>query len=130
MIYLLILLDVILNNYSKFTTYFFIVFLYNKPLKYYILTGLILDLIVFKSILINTIILIIIYLINRLFDNFTKDNFFNYVFINMMNYTFFIIFSNLVSLNGINTILFNLGISIFINILFYILSYRVYACKK
>ena len=81
MIYLLVILDILLNNYSNFNTYFFIIYLYNKKYKYYLLTGLILDLIIFNNFY-NTIILSIIYLFNKVFKDLNKNKIYNYIYIN------------------------------------------------
>jgi len=67
MIYLMITLDVIINNYTKYTSFFFIIYLYNKSYKYFLLTGLILDLIIFNTFFINTLILSIMFMFNKIF---------------------------------------------------------------
>ena len=64
MIYFLLIFDILVNNYSQYTSYFFIINLYNKPYKDYLITALILDLIIFKSYY-NIIILSLMYLINK-----------------------------------------------------------------
>lgn len=127
MIYLLFLIDILINNFTKYTSYFFIVFLYNKPYKCYLLVGLILDLIVFDTYFYNLIILTIIYFLNRLLSDLNKNNFYNYVFINAFNYLMFIILTNSLNFNNIENILLILGSNLLVNILFYILSYRI--CK-
>lgn len=125
MIYLLILLDILLNNYTAFTTYFFIIFLYNKKYIYFLLTGLIFDLIIFNTPLINVLILSIIYYLNKVFKELNKNNFYNYIFINIFNYILYIFLSNLFTLNSIFNILVLIGSNLFINILFYILFFRL-----
>lgn len=130
MIYLLLLLDILINNYTSYTSYFFIIYLYNKPFKYYLLTGLILDLIIFKSLFINTLILSLIYLLNKVFKDLNKSNIYNYIFINIFNYIAFIILSNIMYFTNIDNILILLGSNLLINIIFYILSYRMYANLK
>ncbi len=125
MIYLLILLDIILNNYSNFNTYFFILYLYNKSYKYYLITGLILDLIIFKGIY-NTLILSIIFILNKLFNNLNKKNIYNYLYINLFNYIIFILISNLLLSNNIKNILFTIGYNLVVNLLFYGLFYSIY----
>ena len=124
MIYLLILLDVLLNNYTNFTTYFFIIYLYNKKYINYLITGLILDLIIFNSPLVNTIVLTIIYIFNLLFKDLNKNNIYNYILINLFNYNLFIILSNCTSLNSFSNILIVLGNNLFINLTFYILMFK------
>lgn len=125
MIYILFLLDIILYNFTSYTTYFFIVYLYNKPYKYYLLCGLILDLVIFETMYLNIIILTIIYLLNKLFNDLNKHHFYNYVFINLFNYLAFIILSNIIFAN-FSIIFYKIGINLFVNLLFYILSYRVF----
>ena len=130
MIYLLLLLDIVCNNYASYNTYFFIIYLYNKTYKYYLLTGLILDLIVFKTLLINTLILSIIYLLNKVFKDLNKFNLYNYIFINLFNYLLFIFLSNIIYFDTLNNILILLGKNLIINVVFYTLSYRVYVALK
>lgn len=125
MIYILFLLDIILYNFTSYTTYFFIIYLYNKPYKYYLLCGLILDLVIFETMYLNIIILTIIYLLNKLFNDLNKHHFYNYVFINLFNYLAFIILSNIIFAN-FSIIFYKIGINLFVNLLFYILSYRVF----
>ena len=125
MIYILILLDVILNNYSNFNTYFFIIYLYNKKYRYYLITGLILDLIIFKGIY-NTIILSIIYIFNYIFKDLNKNNIYNYMLINTTDYLLYILLSNIFVMNNIRIIIFSIGYNSIINILFYYLYFRVY----
>ncbi len=126
MIYGLLMLDILLNNYSPWGTYFFIIYLYDKKYKDYLLTGIILDLIILRTGLLNTAILSIMYILNMLFDDLNKKNVYIYIYINMFNYLLFIILSNILLINSINKILLTIGNNIFINILFYILYFRVY----
>ena len=130
MIYLLFLLDILINNYTSYTSYFFIIYLYNKSYKYYLLTGLILDLVIFKSLFTNTLILSLIYLFNKVFKELNKTNIFNYIFINIFNYIVFIFLTNIMFLRNLDTILILLGNNLLINTIFYILSYRIYENLK
>jgi len=130
MIYLLFLLDILINNYTSYTSYFFIIYLYNKSYKYYLLTGLILDLVIFKSLFTNTLILSLIYLFNKVFKELNITNIFNYIFINIFNYIVFIFLTNIMFLNNLDTILILLGNNLLINTIFYILSYRIYENLK
>ncbi|MBQ7031060.1 MAG: hypothetical protein IJN13_01640 [Bacilli bacterium] len=130
MIYLLFLLDILINNYTSYTSYFFVIYLYNKSYKYYLLTGLILDLVIFKSLFTNTLILSLIYLFNKVFKELNKTNIFNYIFINIFNYIVFIFLTNIMFLNNLDTILILLGNNLLINTIFYILSYRIYENLK
>jgi len=125
MIFGLILLDVLINNYTKYTSYFFIIYLYNKSYKYYLITGLILDFIIFDKLLMNTLVLTIMFFINKLFKDLNKNNIYYYIFVNFFNYLLFIIISNLLSINSIYNILIIIGKNLVINVLFYILSHRI-----
>ncbi len=130
MIFLLVLLDVLVGNYTIYTSYFFLVYLYNKSYKYYLLTGLILDLIIFHNTLYNTIILSIMYLLNRVFKDLNKKNFYNYLFILTFDYLIYIILSNVINYSTIPHILTNIGLHLIINLIFYILSFRVIKFAK
>jgi len=125
MIYLLLMLDILINNYTIYTSFFFIIYLYNKPYKFYLYTGLILDLIIFDTLFYNIVILSGIYLMNKLLKELNKDNFYNFLFITMYDYLLYIIFSNLIVLNNLNYIFISIGSNLLINIIFYILSYRL-----
>ena len=125
MIYLLILLDIIINNFTAYTSYFFIIYLYKKEYRYYLLTGLILDLLIFNTLLLNTIILTIMYICNKVFKELNKNNFYNFIFVTVFNYLLYIILTNLIMINNVPNILINIGMNLFINLVFYILSFRV-----
>lgn len=125
MIYLLLLLDVIIGNYTKYTSYFFIIYIYNKPYKYYLLVGLILDFIIFNTYFYNIIILTIIYLLNRLLKELNKENVFNFIFICMYNYLLYIMLSNIFVFNNLDNIFVSIGNNLLTNIVFYIFSYRL-----
>ncbi len=120
MIFILLIIDILINNYSKYTSFFFLVYLYHKPYKYYLLTALLLDLIIFNSFY-NIIILSIIYLLNKIFTNLNSQNIWVYLGINLFNYIVYIILSNLFMLNNIKVILFNIGFNLILNIIFYLL---------
>ena len=130
MIYFLIILDILINNYTKYTSYFFIIYLYNKPYRYYLLTGLILDFIIFKTYYFNIIILSIIYIINKIFKGLNKDSIYIYLLVNIFNYLLFIILSNLAMFNSVFNILILLGYNLIINLIFYLLSYSVHIKLK
>ena len=123
MIFILLIIDILINNYSKYTSFFFLVYLYHKPYKYYLLTALLLDLIIFNSFY-NIIILSIIYLLNKIFTNLNSQNIWVYLGINLFNYIVYIILSNLFMLNNIKVILFNIGFNLLLNIIFYLLMYN------
>ena len=121
----LLLLDILINNYTSYTSFFFILFLYNKTYKYYLLTGLFLDLIIFNTLFYNLIILTIMYFSNKIMKELNKNNFGVFVFINTFNYLLFIILSNLLTFNNIPYILVSIGSNLVINLTFYILSFRL-----
>lgn len=125
MIYWLLLIDIIVGNYTKYTSYFFISYLYNKSYKHYLLVGLILDYIIFNTYFYNIIILTAMYFLNKLLNDLNKDNFYNYIFINMYNYLLYIVLSNLLLFNNLDYIFISIGSNLIINIIFYILSYRL-----
>lgn len=124
MIYFLLFLDVLINNYTQYTSYFFIPFLYNKPYKDYLLTFLILDLIIFKKPY-NFIILSFMYLINKLFKPLNKNNIFCYLFMTIFNYILYISLSNLLIFNNFKIILIKIGQNLIFNFIFYLLSFNV-----
>lgn len=125
MIYILIIIDYIINNFSNYSSYFFIIYLYNKKYKYYLLSGLILDLIIFNTFLINIIILSLIYFINIVFNDLNKKNIYNYIFINVFNYIIYILLINIFYQNSFSNILVIIGSNLLINLIFYILSFRL-----
>ena len=124
MIYLSIILDILMYNYTSLKSFFFIRYLYNKSIIYYICSGIFLDIIIFHSFFINTIILLIIYFINKLFKYFNKSNYIIYLIINLFNIILFIILTNLCNLNSIKYTLILIGNSLIINILFLSISYK------
>ena len=130
MILLLILLDILINNYTNFSSYFFLLYLYNKPYKYYLLTGIILDFIIFNTLCYNIIILSLMYIINNIFKDLNKNNFYVFIFFMIFNYITYILLSNIILLNGISNILINIGLNLLINLLFFALSFRVIRPSK
>ena len=91
-----------------------------------ILDVLILDLVIFNHPFYNLIFLSAIYLLNKVFTDLNKNNILNFIFINTFNLIVYIILSNLSSYFSIPVILINIGNSLFINLLFYMLSYNCY----
>ena len=121
----LLLLDILINNYTPYTSFFFILFLYNKTYKYYLITGLFLDLVIFNTLFYNLIILDTMYFSNKIMRELNKNNFGVFLFINTFNYLLFIILSNLLTFNNIPYILVSIGSNLVINLTFYILSFRL-----
>ena len=129
MILILILLDILINNYTNYSSYFFLIYLYNKPYKYYLLTGIILDFIIFNTYFYNILILSIIYVINKIFKDLNKNHFYVFMFFMLFNYITYIILSN-IFINGMYNILINIGLNLIINLLFFALSFRVIRTSK
>jgi len=123
---ILVVLDLLINNFTKYTSFFFIPYLYNKRYKDYFLVGIVFDYIFFNTYYINIVILSVIYFFNKTFKDLNKNNGYTYIFINIFNYIMFIILSNLFKNNSINIILISIGNNLAINIIFYILSFRMY----
>lgn len=123
MIYLI--LDIFIYNYTKYKSYFFLVSLYNKNIIYYIGMGLILDFIVFNTFLLNSIILLIIYFINKFFSRYNIKNIYIYLLNLLVDYIVYISLTNLVLNNALNVILVNIGKSLILNLLFYFLCFKL-----
>lgn len=123
MIYLI--LDIFIYNYTKYKSYFFLVSLYNKNIIYYIGMGLILDFIVFNTFLLNSIILLIIYFINKFFSRYNIKNIYIYLLNLLVDYIVYISITNLVLNNALNVILVNIGKSLILNLLFYFLCFKL-----
>lgn len=123
MIYLI--LDIFIYNYTKYKSYFFLVSLYNKNIIYYIGMGLILDFIVFNTFLLNSIILLIIYFINKFFSRYNIKNIYIYLLNLLVDYIVYISITNLVLNNALNIILVNIGKSLILNSLFYFLCFKL-----
>ena len=123
MIYLI--LDIFIYNYTKYKSYFFLVSLYNKNIIYYIGMGLILDFIVFNTFLLNSIILLIIYFINKFFSRYNIKNIYIYLINLLVDYIVYISITNLLVNNALNVILVNIGKSLILNLLFYLLCFKL-----
>lgn len=123
MIYLI--LDIFIYNYTKYKSYFFLVSLYNKNIIYYIGMGLILDFIVFNTFLLNSVINLIIYFINKFFSRYNIKNIYIYLLNLLVDYIVYISITNLVLNNALNIILVNIGKSLILNLLFYFLCFKL-----
>lgn len=123
MIYLI--LDIFIYNYTKYKSYFFLVSLYNKNIIYYIGMGLILDFIVFNTFLLNSVIILIIYFINKFFSRYNIKNIYIYLLNLLVDYIVYISITNLVLNNALNIILVNIGKSLILNLLFYFLCFKL-----
>lgn len=120
-----LILDIFIYNYTKYKSYFFLVSLYNKNIIYYIGMGLILDFIVFNTFLLNSIILLIIYFINKFFSRYNIKNIYIYLLNLLVDYIVYISITNLVLNNALNVILVNIGKSLILNLLFYLLCFKL-----
>ena len=123
MIYLI--LDIFIYNYTKYKSYFFLVSLYNKNIIYYIGMGLILDFIVFNTFLLNSVIILIIYFINKFFSRYNIKNIYIYLLNLLVDYIVYISITNLALNNALNVILVNIGKSLILNLLFYFLCFKL-----
>ena len=123
MIYLI--LDIFIYNYTKYKSYFFLVSLYNKNIIYYVGMGLILDFIVFNTFLLNSVIILIIYFINKFFSRYNIKNIYIYLLNLLVDYIVYISITNLVLNNALNVILVNIGKSLILNLLFYFLCFKL-----
>ncbi len=109
---ILFLLDFLIYNYTSYSTYFILLNLMaKKNYKKLILIGLILDFFVFNTYFKNTLILIILILINKYILNFNKKNIVVFLAISIINYHLFIIFNSVINHNisflNISTIIVN-----------------------
>ena len=109
---ILFLLDFLIYNYTSYSTYFILLnLMVKKNYKKLILIGLILDFFVLNTYFKNTLILIILILINKYILNFNKKNIVVFLAISIINYHLFIIFNSLINHNisffNISTIIVN-----------------------
>lgn len=123
MIYVLMLIDILAYNYTRYNTYFFLVGLYNKNYLYYLSFGLVMDFIVMDVFLINTLIITVIYYINNFFKKFNLNNFWVYLVNLGVDYILYIGLTNIVHFD-LSKILIMIGNGLLINGLFYLLSYK------
>lgn len=109
---ILFLLDFLIYNYTSYSTYFILLNLMaKKNYKKLILIGLILDFFVLNTYFKNTLILIVLILINKYILNFNKKNIVAFLAISIINYRLFIIFNSVLNHNlsffNISTIIVN-----------------------
>lgn len=124
MIYLYLLLDILVYNFTIYNSYFFLVGLINKKYIYYLSTGLIIDFILLNTFFINTIVLTFIYIVNKFFKRFNIKSFTIYIINLMVDYILYITLTFLITNNNFNIILITIGLNLFVNTIFYILSYK------
>lgn len=123
MIYLI--LDILIYNYTMYNSYFFLISIHDKNIYYYLGMGLILDFIIFNTMFLNTIVLLIIYFINKYFSRFNQNNIYIYLLNLLVCYLVYIILTNIFLKNGIVVILINIGQYLFLNSLFYFLCFKL-----
>ena len=125
MIWSLVLLDVLIYNYTNYKSFFFIVSInLLKPEDYIkiILIGLFLDLIILNQFFINTISLLVLFMLNKKVIPLKNKSFYNYLISYIFNYLSYILILSVYNQN------FNLSafcISLVINLIFVILSYNL-----
>lgn len=124
MIYLLILLDILVYSYTHFNSYFFLIGLINKPYIYYLCAGLVIDFIILDTPLINILFLTILYFINKFFHHFNENNFWVYIINISFDFILYLIYIGIVNYFSISEILIIIGNNLFINMIFYLLSYK------
>jgi len=124
MAYILLLLDILIYNLTSYNTYFFLIsiLLFNKKeFNKMIIIGLIIDLIITNKPFLNTIILSIIFIINKKYLKLYKRKLKDYVLLNIFN--FMIYYASLSIITGCFNI-YTFLINIIINYTFYVLSYN------
>jgi len=124
MAYILLLLDILIYNLTSYNTYFFLIsiLLFNKKeFNKIIIIGLIIDLIITNKPFLNTIILSIIFIINKKYLKLYKRKLKDYVLLNIFN--FMIYYASLSIITGCFNI-YTFLINIIINYTFYVLSYN------
>jgi len=125
MIWLLLILDILIYNFTSYSSYFFIISIClcdKKDLYKLILIGLFLDLIVFDKLFINTLIIWIIFLINKKFFKLKEKTLISFLLINNFNFLLYNIFLAFLT---VNFDVLNFFESLMINIIFYLLSYNL-----
>ena len=122
MIYLI--LDILVSNYTKYTTYFFLLNLSSKSLFYNLIIAFILDFFILKTYCLNLILILIFYLINSYVFRQSYPNFWCYFLVNLL----FIIVYNLVTMGLFNSfILANFNQVLVLNSFLIIISYIKFA---
>lgn len=120
-----LILDILIYNYTMYNSYFFLIGIHDKNIYYYLGMGLILDFIIFNTMFLNTIVLLIIYFINKYFSRFNQNNIYIYLLNLLVCYLVYIILTNIFLKNGIVVILINIGQYLFLNFLFYFLCFKL-----
>ena len=122
---ILLVLDILIYNFTSYNSFFFLIslnFFTNKDYLKVILLGLTIDLILLNTPFINTIILFLLFLINKKFIKLHNRSLIDYLYINLLNLG---IYNLILIIINQNLNLMNFLISLIINILFYLLSYNL-----
>ena len=125
---LFLLLDVLIYNFTPYNSFFFLIalnFYENDSYLKVISLGLVLDFIILDTPFINTVILFILFVINKRLIKINKRTLKNYLFINIFNY---IIYTSILIIINQNFDTNKFITSIIINTIFCTLSYNL--CKK
>lgn len=124
MILFLILLDILVYNYTSYKSFFFLISLnLIKPNDYLkvILIGFFLDFILLNQSFINTICLLLLFVLNKKIFPLKSKSFWNYLLSNLLNYLTFIL---ILSIYNKSFNLYSFIISLIINVIFIIISYN------
>lgn len=112
-----IFLDTLIYNFTPFKSFFFLTNINNKSLVYNISVGLFIDLFIIHSSFLNTLFMIIFYLLHK----YIKLNYYNvinyYLFNMLMVFIYYIVFA---SVYNFRWIFFNIFV---INSIFILISY-------
>ena len=112
-----IFLDTLIYNFTPFKSFFFLTNINNKSLVYNISVGLFIDLFIIHSIFLNTLFMIIFYLLHK----YIKLNYYNvinyYLFNMLMVFIYYIVFA---SVYNFRWIFLNIFV---INSIFILISY-------
>ncbi len=119
-----LLLDILIYNFTSYNSYFFLIYicLYNKN-EYIkvIFIGLLLDFILLNTQFINTLILLLVFIINKRFFKFKKKTLLSYLLVTNFNFVLY---------NLLLAIIYDFNLTSFsnsflINTLFVLLSYNL-----
>lgn len=96
---ILFILDGLIYNLTTYNTYLILLNLSKKKYFSLIIIGLILDLIIFDTYIKNTIVMVLLIIINKYIINFDLKNIINYLSINILNFIIYFILSSFVTFN-------------------------------
>ena len=124
MIWLLLLLDVLIYNFTSYSTYFFLLSILitsKKDCVSIIILGLFLDFVVLSTPFVNTIILLLLFFLDKKFFKMQKRELKSFLLITNFNFVFYyFLLSALYSLD-----LSTFALTFLINLLFCLLSYNL-----